>query len=93
MNVYLHPNNPETTPWRVNTDFKITILNQSDKVPVSHRRRWMFSDKHKTGHGFPDFISMKRLKNEGFIKDNKIQLKLELVAEKLIRDDAPAKLS
>ena len=53
----------------------------------------MFSDKHKTGHGFPDFISMKRLKNEGFIKDNKIQLKLELVAEKLIRDDAPAKLS
>ena len=90
LNVYLQPHNPDKTPWKINVDFKITVLNQAGGISVSNKRRWAFSESRRGGYGFEDLISMKRLKRDGFIKNNKIQLKIEMVAEKMIHRDVLA---
>ena len=87
LNVYLVPHNPEETYWKIKTKFQITLLNQAGK---DHRMSEIayndFSKAFSEGYGFPQLSLLKDLESAGFIKDNKIQLKVVLIAEKLHRN-------
>lgn len=88
LSVFLEPYNSEKTHWEVDTEFQITLLNQAGKDHLmTKRRQHTFSDEDDEDIGFRTLKLFKDLEGEGFIKDNKIQLKVELIAEKLVRND------
>lgn len=88
LNVFLKPHIQEKNHWEIEGNFKLTLLNQAAKSDVSN---WftdvVFDQENKLGHGSTSFVWLDHLKNGGFVKNDKILLKVELVAEKLVRSD------
>ena len=92
LSVYLQPYNlerkrSEETRWEIKTKYKVAVLNQAGKDhQVSEELIRTFSNEKWGGAGFPRLILLEDLERGGFMKNNKIQLKVELIAGKLDRN-------
>lgn len=83
LSVSLHPKCETNLNYSIDTEIKLTILNKSKKFDKFYSFKQLFKSKENIGYG-SNMITLNCLKTGGFMKDNKIEIKVELQINKLI---------
>ena len=87
LEVYLHSENDDQFEWSCKTNFKLILFNNLPEKKNLIYGPTLNTFKLKSGFGFSNFISYSKLIDEknGYIKDDKIVLGVELKVEPVFR--------